>query len=35
VAYTVDAVTLEGRMAVLSDDKYGLLYRITEAAAAR
>jgi uncharacterized protein len=34
VAYTVDAITLEGRMAVLSDDPYGLLYRVTDAAAA-
>jgi hypothetical protein len=33
VAYTVDALTLEGRMAVLTDDKYGLLYRVVEAAA--
>lgn len=34
VAYTVNAVTLEGRMAVLNDDKYGLLYRVTDAAPA-
>ena len=31
VKYTVDAITVEGRMAVLSNDKYGLLYRVTEA----
>jgi hypothetical protein len=31
VKVTVDAITVEGRMAVLSDDKYGLLYRVTEA----
>jgi hypothetical protein len=32
VKYTVDAVTLEGRMAVLKDDKFGLFYRIVDAA---
>ena len=31
VKYTVDALTVEGRMAVLSDDKFGLLYRVSEA----
>jgi hypothetical protein len=31
VQYTVDPVTVEGRFAVLSDDPYGLFYRITEA----
>ncbi|MFM7533270.1 MAG: DUF3299 domain-containing protein [Rubrivivax sp.] len=31
VKYTVDAITVEGRMAVLSDDKFGLLYRVTRA----
>jgi hypothetical protein len=31
VRYTVDAITVEGRMAVLANDKYGLLYRVTEA----
>lgn len=31
VRYTVDAVTVEGRMAVLANDKFGLLYRVTEA----
>jgi hypothetical protein len=34
VAFGVDALLLEGRLAVLRDDKYGLLYRITEAVAA-
>jgi uncharacterized protein len=34
VRYTVDAVTLEGRMAVLTDDKFGLFYRIVDAASA-
>ena len=32
VKVTVDAITVEGRMAVLSDDKYGLLYRVSDAA---
>ena len=31
VKYTVDAITVEGRMAVLANDRYGLLYRVTEA----
>jgi hypothetical protein len=31
VRYTVDAITVEGRMAVLANDKFGLLYRVTEA----
>jgi hypothetical protein len=31
VKVTVDAITVEGRMAVLGDDKFGLLYRVTEA----
>lgn len=31
VKYTVDAITLEGRMAVLKDDKFGLFYRIVDA----
>lgn len=31
VRYTVDAITVEGRMAVLPNDKFGLLYRVTEA----
>jgi uncharacterized protein len=34
VKYTVDVVTLEGRMAVLKDDKFGLFYRIVDAAPA-
>ncbi|MBA3774575.1 MAG: DUF3299 domain-containing protein [Ramlibacter sp.] len=31
VPYTLDPVTVEGRFAVLSDDPYGLYYRITDA----
>jgi hypothetical protein len=31
VKYTLDPVTVEGKFAVLSDDPYGLYYRITEA----
>ncbi|MDB4906922.1 MAG: hypothetical protein JWO05_1706 [Gemmatimonadetes bacterium] len=31
VRYTMDAVTVEGKFAVLNDDPYGLYYRITEA----
>lgn len=34
VRFTVDALTLEGKLAVLSDDQYGLFYRVTDAAAA-
>lgn len=34
VRYTVEAVTVEGRMAVLANDPYGLFYRITDAAEA-
>jgi uncharacterized protein len=34
VKYTVDAITIEGRMAVLKDDKFGLFYRIVDAAPA-
>lgn len=30
VRYTVEAVVVEGRMAVLSNDPYGLFYRITD-----
>jgi uncharacterized protein len=33
VRYTLDPVTVEGRFAVLSDDPYGLYYRITDAVA--
>jgi len=35
VRYTVDAVTLEGRLAVLTNDRYGLFYRLSEAAEVR
>ncbi|MCI1191800.1 DUF3299 domain-containing protein [Calidifontimicrobium sp. SYSU G02091] len=35
VRYSVDAVTLEGRLAVLTDDRYGLFYRLSEAAEVR
>jgi uncharacterized protein len=31
VKYTVDAITLQGRMAVLKNDKYGLFYRVVDA----
>lgn len=31
VKYTLDPVTVEGKFAVLSDDPYGLYYRITDA----
>ncbi len=31
VRYTVEAITLEGRFAVLTDDKFGLFYRIADA----
>lgn len=31
VRYTLDPVTVEGRFAVLSDDPYGLYYRVTDA----
>jgi hypothetical protein len=31
VRYTVEAITVEGRMAVLTDDPYGLFYRILDA----
>ena len=31
VRYTMDAVLLEGRMSVLSNDPYGLFYRIVDA----
>jgi len=31
VRYTLDPVVVEGRFAVLSDDPYGLYYRITDA----
>lgn len=35
VRYSVDAVTLEGRMAVLADDRYGLFYRLSDATPVR
>ena len=35
VKYTLDPVVVEGKFAVLSDDPYGLYYRITEAAAVK
>jgi hypothetical protein len=31
VKYTVDAITVQGRMAVLKDDPYGLFYRVVDA----
>lgn len=31
VRYTLEPVTVEGQMAVLSNDPYGLFYRVTEA----
>jgi uncharacterized protein len=31
--YTVEAITVEGRMAVLRDDPYGLYYRVSDATA--
>ena len=31
VRYTLDPVTVEGKFAVLTDDPYGLYYRLTEA----
>ena len=31
VAYTMDPVTVEGKFATLTDDQYGLYYRITDA----
>ncbi len=33
VRYTMDAVLLEGRLSVLSNDPYGLFYRIVDASA--
>lgn len=35
VAYTMDPVTVEGTFAVLSDDPYGLYYRVTDAVAVK
>lgn len=34
VRYTVDAITVQGRLAVLKDDPYGLFYRVVDAAPA-
>ena len=31
VRYTMDVVTVEGQMAVLNDDPYGMFYRVTDA----
>jgi uncharacterized protein len=35
IKYTLDPVVVEGKFAVLSDDPYGLYYRITEAASVK
>jgi uncharacterized protein len=35
VRYSIDPVVVEGRLAVLENDPYGLFYRLTEAKAAR
>ena len=35
VKYTMDPVTVEGKFAVLSDDPYGLFYRVTDAVAVK
>jgi hypothetical protein len=35
VRYTLEAVTVEGRLAVLQDDPYGLYYRLTEGSPVR
>lgn len=34
IRYTVDAITVQGRFAVLYDDKYGLFYRVADASVA-
>jgi hypothetical protein len=34
IRYTVEAITVEGRFAVLTDDKFGLFYRVADAAIA-
>ncbi len=34
VRYTVEAITLQGRFSVLSDDKFGLFYRVADAVVA-
>jgi len=35
VRYTLEAITVEGRLAVLQDDPFGLYYRLTEGSPAR
>ena len=35
VRYTMDPVTVEGTFAVLSDDPYGMFYRVTDAVAVK
>jgi uncharacterized protein len=35
VKYTLDPVTVEGRFSTLTDDEYGLYYRVTEAVAVK
>jgi hypothetical protein len=35
VAYTLDPVVVEGKFATLSDDQYGLYYRVTDAVAVK
>jgi uncharacterized protein len=32
IRYTVEAITVAGKFAVLSDDKYGIFYRVADAA---
>lgn len=34
IRYTVEAITVQGRFSVLSDDKFGLFYRVADAAPA-
>lgn len=34
IRYTVEAITVSGRFAVLTDDKYGMFYRVADAALA-
>jgi uncharacterized protein len=33
IRYTVEAITVQGRFSVLNDDKFGLFYRVADAAA--
>jgi hypothetical protein len=35
VKYSLEAVVVEGKFAVLKDDPYGLFYRITDAVAVK